>query len=787
MEDLSETGNPQPGLRAEIPAIGIAQSRYDAFAKVQGTEKYACDEYPPDLLWAGVKRAGQPHGILRRVNIEAAKTLPGVVAVLTAQDVPGTNRQGITHKDQPVIAGDAADGYKVRYPGDAVALVIAEDQDILRKALQLIELEIEPLSAVFDVEEALLPDAPLVHANTENNLLSHPSILKANGLAAFEECDLIVENIFHVPFQEHAFLETENGIAVQSPDGKISLTVSTQSPFRDRLEIAYALGLKPDQIQVISPYLGGGFGGKDGATVQCFLALACMHTHGRPVKMGWDRQESIIAGYKRHAATMKYRLGAKSDGSLHALHCELYFDTGAYAHLGAEVLELALEHAGGPYRIPHALVEGWAVYTNHPIGGAMRGFGVVQVSFAIERMLDKLAASLGMDRLEIRLKNALQRGDENLSGVHLTKSVNLRATLQTLQNHPLWSAREQWKKAAPRYKRRGVGVAAVHNAMGYGKGLADAAIAKVELMPNGHLRVYNGVSDMGQGNAATFVQIAGEILCQDVDHLELVQPDTEKSLPSGSSSAGRTTFTYGNALIKACRALKARLLHYAALVLLVDAPDTLDLLPGRVVHPQTAKIVTLADLAKIMPVAERVSTDHYTMPVHPIVPSTGRGFGIGFPHIFFSFASQLVYIEVDELTGQIQVQQIVAVTDGGRVLNPQIFAQQVQGAIVQSVGYGLMEEILLQNGQIINPDFSTYLIPTTLDVPDIQILSVAGNEEDGPFGMKGIGEVNINATLPAIANALQDALGGSPSHSPLTAERVSAFLPQYHNREVKNP
>ena len=435
-----------------------------------------------------------------------------------------------------------------------------------------------------------------------------------------------------------------------------------------------------------------------------------------------------------------------------------------------------MEHAGGAYRIPHALIEGWVAYTNHPIGGAMRGFGVVQVSFAIERMLDILAARLGIDPLQIRLINALQRGDENICGVHLTHSVNLNATLHALQNHPLWLEREAWKQAAPRFKRRGVGIAAVHNAIGYGRGLADAASAKIELMPNGKLHVYNGVSDMGQGNSATFVQIAGEILCQEAALFELSQPDTEQTLPSGSSAASRTTFTYGNALIQACQALKSKLQHYAALVLLIDTPNTLELLPGRVVHPATGKSLSLVELAKHIPPTERVCTAHYTMPVYAITPSTGSGFGIGFPHIFFSFASQLIYIEVDELSGQIQVMRVLAATDGGRILNPQVFTQQVQGAIVQGIGYALMEEIILQDGQIINADFSTYLIPTALDIPDIETLLIESNEAEGPFGMKGIGEVNINAPLPAIANALHDALGSCPCRSPLTAERCAGSI-----------
>ncbi len=520
-------------MRSGMLEVGCSVPRFDARAKVTGMEKYAVDHYPENFVWAGAKRCGIPHGRIVEIDVSAARAVPGVVAVLTRKDVPGTNRQGIVHKDQPVLAGE-----KARHRGDPVALVLAEDRETLREALRLIRVEVEPLPAVFDPEEALKPDAPLVH--DKGNLLLGADIRSGKGSEALDECDVVVEGSFEVPFQEHAFIETENGVAWREPDGKIVMTVSTQAPFRDRFEVGHALGLDPASIRVISPYLGGGFGGKDGATVQCLLALAALHSGGRPVKMWWDREESFTAGYKRHGARMYYRLGAMADGTLHALHCRLYYDSGAYAHLGGEVMELGMEHAGGPYRIPNTLIEGWSVYTNNPVGGAMRGFGVCQVAFAVERMMDMLAEKLGMDPLELRLGNALRRGDTNCAGVTMVHSTGMVQCLEALRRHPLWTGRDAWKRAAGPFKRRGVGVAAVFNAMGYGRGLPDSAVAKVELTREGKIRVYNGVSDMGQGNAAAFVQIAGEILCQDSSRMELVQPDTERTHPSGSSSAGRS-------------------------------------------------------------------------------------------------------------------------------------------------------------------------------------------------------------------------------------------------------
>ncbi len=759
-------------MNAYIPEIGKPVPRADAVAKATGAEKYAVDHYGDNIVWAGVRRAGVAHGRIRHLDTSVASLLPGVIAVLTGRDVPGTNRQGIIHKDQPVLADE-----KVRHCGDAVALVVAEDRATLQKALSLIRVEIDPLPGVFTVDDALRPDAPLVHEDhPQGNVLLKATIHSGDGQVALEGCDIILEETFHVPVQSHAFIETENGVAWQERGGKVALVVSTQAPFRDKWEISHALGLPLDRLHIIGPYLGGAFGGKDGATVQCLLVLAALHTGGRRVKMWWNREESFIAGYKRHAVRMHYHLGARTDGTLQALHCRLYYDTGAYAHLGGEVMALGMEHAGGPYRIPHTLIEGWCVYTNNPIAGAMRGFGVAQVSFAFEGMMDLLAVKLGMDPLELRLKNALLRGDRNASGVTLTQSTGIADCLTAVQHHSLWHERKAWKKEAPPFHKRGVGIAAVFNAMGYGRGLPDSALAKVELTPEGRIRVYSGVSDMGQGNTTAFVQIAGQILCQDHTAIELIQPDTERTLPSGSASAGRTTYTYGNALIKACEELRRRLTGRAALMLLSDTLDDLELLPGRVKNLATGREIPLTALAAMMSPEDRVCISQFLMPVVRDKLDTGKEFVIGFPHLLFSYAAHLVCIEVDELTGVIDIKAYLAATEAGRVLNPQAFEQQVQGAIAQGIGYALSEEVLLQEGRIVNPDFATYIIPGALDIPEIVSLAVETYEPSGPYGMKGVGEVGMNGPLPSIAGALADASGIHMTRSPLTAERVLAAL-----------
>jgi len=750
--------------------IGSRVRRFDAPDKALGRERFASDEYPEGMLWAGALRAGVPHGLVRGVDTARAETMPGVVAVLTAGDVPGRNRQGFIHWDMPVLCGD-----KVRHAGDPVALVVAETREILAEALRAVVPDIEPLPVVDGLDAALAPDAPRVHDLETGNVLKQATVRKGDARTAMDRCDVVLEETFFTPQQAHCFLETENGTARMDEQGIIHMTVSTQSPFRDRYEVGLALGIPQARLHVAAPFLGGGFGGKDGATVQCLLALAAMHAGGRPVKMWWSREESMLAGYKRHAARMHFRLGAGADGTLRALVCDLDYDTGAYAHLGVEIMALGLEHASGPYRVENLEANGRCVYTNNPVAGAFRGFGVAQVCFAFEGMMDRLADRLGMDPLELRLKNAIRRGDRNGVGVAMTASTGMAECLAGLRDHPLWRTRDQWVGEAPPLTRRGVGVAAVCNGMGYGRGLPDSAIAKIRLTADGHFQVYNGVSDMGQGNSPTFVQMACEILGQDESVMELVQPDTDLTHPSGSASAGRTTYTYGKALIRACEAMRDKLLHRAALVLLVDDVSVLELVPGAVRNVATGREFPLAAIAGLLHPDDRFCIGEAMMPVTRDMPEGGEDFMLGFPHLIFPYAAHLARVEVDELTGRVSVADYAAFTDGGRVLNPQTFEQQVQGAVAQGLGYALWEDCAAEGGRLLTGDLGTYVIPGAEDLPDIESHAVETMEDSGPFGMKGIGEVGINGPLPAVASALLR-MGLPMARAPFTPERILAAI-----------
>ncbi len=753
--------------------IAASFPRFDAPGKVTGNERFSADYYRKDMLWAGVKMASIPHAIIRSIDTRKAGELEGVVKILTHRDVKGTNRFGVVRKDQPVLVDD-----KIRHCGDPIALVIAKDREIIRRAIELMEFEYQELPPVCDTEDAIKPDAPLIHEdNPEGNILLRGHIKKGMGKDAFNLCDHVVEAEFFFGHQEHAYLETECGWAVLEEDGMLEIVASTQTPFRDRLEVSEALGIDIEKVRIIAPFCGGAFGGKDGITVQCLLGLGALNCPGRPIKMWLQRDESIISGSKRHAVKLFYRLGADKDGIFKALETRIYYDTGAYDHLGGAVMTLGLEHSGGPYRIPNTELNAWSVYTNNPIGGAFRGFGVPQVIGAMEQVVDMLAEEIGISPIDIRLKNAIRNGDKTPVGATLKSSAEIIKCINTIKEHPFWKSREEWKSRAGRFKARGVGVSAVLQGMGYGPVIPDKAEAKVELTDEGIFRVYAGVVDMGQGNASTYVQIAGTILNQTPGEMELILPDTEKTLPSGSSSASRTTYTYGNALILACKELKKRIIKTASLISQIQEDSDFILIPGAVRHRSSQKEIPLYMIAEEMTPEQRLVIQDFTSPVcEDRVTDDEKLMLHGMPHRVFSYGAHLACVEVDKLTGEIQVKKYLAVTDCGNIINPQVLEQQIHGGISQGIGYALYEEFIIENAEIKTKDLSTYIIPCAMDIPAIESITVEADEETGPFGLKGAGEVAMNGPLPAISNAIYDACGIRVNSSPITPEKIISAL-----------
>jgi CO/xanthine dehydrogenase Mo-binding subunit len=764
------------GSRDRVPAIGRPLPRADGWSKANGTEVYAADFRDPDLILLGIRRALVPAARVAHLAVDEAMAVPGVVAVLTWADVPGRNRMGIVHKDQPVLVEE-----RVRYAGDPLALVLAEDRAALREGLEKIEVRLEPLPGLFDPEKARMPGAGTVQdalpeGGMEPNVLQKAAVRKGDPGEAMGRAEVVVACEVELGHQEHAFLETEAGWARMEPDGRLLVCASTQTPFRDRMELAEILDWSLDRIRVVAPYPGGAFGGKDGLTVQGFLALGALHAGGRPVKMVLDRPESFLAGSKRHPARVRVRLGAESDGTFTALEAHLVLDTGPYGHLGGEVCALAVEQAGGTYRIPHLYAEGRAVFTNNPIGGPFRGFGVPQVMTGTEQAVDLVAEKLGLDPMALRKQNALVPGDATPAGVTLTGSVGAVDCLEAVERHPWWKERAAWKAEAPPFKKWGAGLALVSQGCGYGPVVPDYANAKVEIRTDGRIAVASGVVDMGQGNASTCLQIAGAALNQPVSNMDLVTPDTDRTLPSGSASASRSTHVYGPALIAAAEVLKARILDRAALMLMAPGAETLALFAGGVRCLTSGRELPLAGVASLMAPEERVSVQFHRAPrARDRVDKAGTEV-LGMPHLVFSFAAHLARVEVDELTGRVEVLDYLAASDCGRVLDPVIFHGQIQGGVAQGLGYALLEEFVVEEGLIRTPDLATYLLPTSLDVPEVTSLAVETHEPTGPYGLKGAGEIGISGPVPAVANAVADACGVRSKRFPLTGERVLAAM-----------
>ena len=400
-----------------------------------------------------------------------------------------------------------------------------------------------------------------------------------------------------------------------------------------------------------------------------------------------------------------------------------------------------------------------------------------QVTAGMEQMMDMLAAKLDMDPLELRIRNALKRGDKNTVGKTLVSSTGIMECLDRLRGHSLWKERAVWKAAAGSFTSRGVGIAAVMQASGYGPVVPDYGNAKVELTLEGKIRVYSGVVDMGQGNASTNIQMVGSILAQDIGRIELVLPDTDQTLPSGSASASRCTYTFGNALIGAAEILKDRILQRAADLLMARSKEELALIPGAVRHLRSGREFPLSRIAQYLNESERVAVHHFQAPVATDEVGAPDDLKLhGLPHTLFSYGAHLACVELDELTGAVEVKRYLAVSDCGKVINPQIYEQQIQGAVAQGLGYALSEDFEVDGGKMLTPDLSTYLVPTALDVPDVDSVAVELYELTGPFGLKGVGEIATNGPLPAVANALADVCGIRLFRSPLTPERVLMAL-----------
>lgn len=719
------------GLPTGIESTGNSLPRFDAVGKVTGQVQFGRDLARDGMLHMQLCYAHRPHAWILGINTRAARSAKGVVSVLSAQDIPH-NLHGLIESDRPVLCDE-----KVRFEGDVIAAVVALDLASARRAVSLIEVTYEDLPVLDCIEASIKTDAPQLHPSHPGNLLKQLQLNKGNAEASELKAHVVVENTFRTPMQEHAFLEPESGLAYIDEHGIITVLAGGQNPHDDQRQIAACLSLPLEKVRVVYPAIGGAFGGREDISVQILIALAAWKL-GRPVKIDWTRAESIRGHPKRHAMTIYHRWGAMQDGRVISARIELLVDAGAYACTSSSVLEGFLAQCAGAYEIPNISMRASAIYTNNIPGGAFRGYGSPQATLAAELQMEHLAERLGLDPVTVRLRNCLRPGGVLPTGNRLENISDLPAMLevcaqqaQIYQGSPRPTAP---KKRVSDPIRKGMGIAIGMKNVGFGYGFPESSSARVSLFGEAEIErveVCSAAADTGQGSHSVLRQIASATLGLPLDIISYIPGDTLDSANAGPASASRLTSFAGNAVRAAAEIAmeKWRLEDRPAIgVSLWQPPAT-------------------------------TSPDPLT--------------GACLDNVSYAFAAQAVEVDVDIETGLVRVLRVWTVNDPGRAINPQQVQGQIEGAIVHAVGWTLIEDFQSEGGRIRSDRFSTYLIPTILDVPDsIEITILEQPDPVGVFGAKGVGEIPFVPIAPAIVSAVHDALGIWFDAIPLTPEVV---------------
>jgi putative selenate reductase molybdopterin-binding subunit len=754
---------------AEHRVVGQSLPRADAEEKVTGKAQYAYDMHLPAMLHGEILRSPHPSARILNIDTEAAKAIPGVLAVYTQADMP-QNKYGAFVQDETALAEGV-----VRYQGEGVAAVIAIDEPTALRGLEAIDVDYEPLPGVFDPEEAMEEGAPAVHPDAERNVAAHNRVHAGDLDAGFAEADHIFEDRFVTSRQCHTCMEPHSVIADYDPSGRVTLHMSSQSTFFDRFALMGIFGMPANKIRIISPYLGGGFGSKSEPHSIYVVAIQASMNLGRPVKMFHSRDEEFTSSRTRHPEIIYMKTGVKADGTITARSARVILDNGAYTSYGPGVSLTQSMLGGAVYRIPAYHYDGYTVYTNNPFGGAFRGFGSPQFTFAAECHTDMIAERLGMDAVEFRLKNLSQPGDVAISGPTLT-SCGVAECVEKAAEAIGW----QEKMANPR-PGHGIGIACgTHFTSGkfHPNVNADFCAAGVKVNEDGSVSLMIGATEMGTGAATTATaMIAAEELGVDLSDVDVICSDSE-TIPADFGTYGsRVTTLSGNAVRDACAQVREQLFRVGAEGLECEESE-LELADHQVrVKADPSRAMDLASVVQSSLFRDRdgrqiMAQSHYDAPCSLPDPETG----VGDFAMSYSFGAHAVEVEVDEETGHVRVVDFVAATDCGNLINPALAETQVEGGVAQGIGYGLMEDLVCEEGQVMNPRFSTYRIPTATEMPPIRSLWVETDDPRGPYGAKGLGEMGLVPTAAAIANAVKHATGARVQRIPLTPERVLGHL-----------
>lgn len=757
---------------AELKYIGKQETQnVDGLARAMGEARYVCDMRLPGMLIAKVLHSPLPHARIAHLDVTPALAVPGVLAAITHADFEEHGNFGWPIKDAYTLAYE-----RVRYVGEAIAVVAAETEAAARAGVEAIALTLEPLPVVSDMHHALDPDAPLIPqvSPTGRGNLCDVSILR-NGdpdplLAA---CPVILDEHYHTPHQEHVYLETEGALAIPEPDGGVTIFANNQSPFINRDIVAALTGLPKEQVRVIQPPIGGTFGGKDDIVYQISAQVAKLALlTSRPVRLIFERTESIVASYKRQAMHIHLRLGADAEGNLQAARAALLADSGAYASMTPMACWRATMHAAGAYRYRAVHVDTQVLYTNNGYSGAFRGFGNTAAVAAVEIAIDELAHRLGRDPLDYRLQNCLRTGDRTMTGHEIVHEAGLAACLEWVRERAGWDRKRAAYAAQPNAAavRRGLGVAAYFHGSGLGGEGEDFAASTLSIEPDYSITLTSGLTDFGQGSRTIFTLVAAETLGVALERVHILRPDTRTALDSGPTVASRASIIGGNAAALAAQKL-AHLLNLAAADALRCAPEQLLRESEAFIGPseEPLSFEKVVDHARAMGL-QLSAEARWNMPTIHWDFETGTGK----PYFGYVFGAQIAEVEVNLKTGKVKVTGIWAAHDGGVILYPRGALGQLYGGITQGIGYALMEGYRFEDAIPQTTNLTSYRIPRATDVPEIEGTFIQTRQGQGPFGAKNLAEPVMVGAAPAIANAVFQATGIRVRQLPITPEMLKA-------------
>jgi xanthine dehydrogenase D subunit len=747
--------------------------RPDGILKVTGEFAFSSDLWMADMLWGATLRSPHPRARIRSIDITGALKLPGIAAVLSADDVPGRKTFGLEAADQPVLADS-----QIRYQGEPLVIIAADHPETARRAAAAVTVDYEVLTPVTDAEAALEPGAEPVHP--DGNLVRHVRIRRGDPQAP---ADIVVSGRYQVGMQDQAFLGPESGLAVPAEDGGIELYVATQWLHVDQAQIAVSLGMPEDKVRLVLAGVGGAFGAREDLSMQIHACLLALHT-GRPVKMVYSREESFFGHVHRHPATLYYEHGITPEGRLVSIRARVYLDGGAYMSSSPAVVANAATLGTGPYEVPNVAIDVYAAYTNNPPCGAMRGFGAVQAAFAYESQMDQCARRLGADPVEFRIRNAMSEGSVMPTGQVVDSAAPVAELLRRVRDAPM-PAPPAWSVAPPGQHGpdlrelpggvsntthgegvvRGVGYGIGIKNVGFSEGFDDYSTARVRLAVVGGepaVTVHTAAAEVGQGLVTVQAQIARTEL--GVDRVVIHPADTTVG-SAGSSSASRQTYVTGGAVQAACAAVRAVVFGLAARRYEVP-PDDLTLAGGKVVSQAAGVLCELGTLLGSAVIEETVTWRH--RPTHPLDPETGQGNA----HVQYAFAAHRAVVDVDTELGLVKVVELTTAQDVGKAMNPLALAGQIHGGTAQGLGLALMEEIQVVDGAVRNPSFTDYLIPTILDMPPMKLDILELADPHAPYGLRGVGEPPTISSTPAIVAAIRAATGRPLTRVPVRPDDI---------------